>query len=139
MTTKQLKTDRPYEYQMTYGKLQQYLEAAERAGVHMTGYITFSQDNFREQYSEECRTYAISSDNNAFRPESLSPTMYATALDGSDPNVDLSNYLSKGRPDGMAWELERCYMMSDDVEQVRDLILKEREQEAAQQSMTMQM
>lgn len=139
MTTKHLKTDLPYEYQMTYGKMQQYLEAAERAGTHMTGYITFSQDNFEKPYSEECRTYAISSDNNAFRPEAVSPTMYATALDGSDPNVDLSNYLGRDGSKGRGWEIERCYMMSDDVAQARDIILQEREHTAAEQDMTMQM
>ena len=59
---------KPYEYDMTYGAMKNYFRAAERVGQHLTGYIISSPASFTAEYSQESRTYAVSSDNKAFQP-----------------------------------------------------------------------
>ena len=55
---------------MSYGELAAQFRAQERSGTgrHMLGYIVFTEDSFTEPYTEEQRTYVVSSDNKAYRP-----------------------------------------------------------------------
>ena len=55
---------------MTYAELTNLFRTAERdgSGKHISGYVVFTADSFTEAYSEEARTYLVSSDNKAFRP-----------------------------------------------------------------------
>ena len=73
-------------------------------------YIVFSSDSFEKSYSEEARTYVVSSDNKAFQPNMGGYSIYASSLDGSDPMIRLERYMAaeKGGKDG--WKIERCYM-----------------------------
>lgn len=52
---------------MTYADLSNLFRAAERdgSGKHISGYVVFSADSFTEAYSEEARTYLVSSNNKA--------------------------------------------------------------------------
>ena len=63
-----MKEQKPYEYDMTYPFMTGYFRAAEQAGQHLTGYIVVTQDSFRKPYSAESRTYEVSSDNKAYKP-----------------------------------------------------------------------
>ena len=56
------------EVNMTYATMRSYFRAAERARQHLSGFIVFSPASFDKEYSVESRTYAVSSDNKAFRP-----------------------------------------------------------------------
>lgn len=56
------------EVNMTYSTMRSYFRAAERAHQHLSGFIVFSPASFEKEYSVESRTYAVSSDNKAFRP-----------------------------------------------------------------------
>ena len=58
------------EVNMTYATMRSYFRAAERARQHLSGFIVFSPASFDKEYSVESRTYAVSSDNKAFRPVS---------------------------------------------------------------------
>ena len=101
----------PQEVEMSYGELTSRFREAERnGGEHLTGYIVFTEDSFTKPYPEAARTYAVSSNNKAFQPNMGGYSIYASALDGSDPMIRLEGYMQseKGGKDG--WKIERCYM-----------------------------
>ena len=97
---------------MSYGELVAQFREAERRGdgKHVSGFVVITEDSFNESYPEESRTYEISSNNKAFQPGMGGYSIYASAIDGSDPMVRLERYLAaeKGGVDG--WKIERCYM-----------------------------
>lgn len=100
------------QVEMSYGDLVARFREAERRenGEHLTGYVVIAEDSFLEPYPEESRTYEISSNNKAFQPGMGGYSIYASAIDGSDPMVRLERYIAaeKGGEDG--WKIERCYM-----------------------------
>ena len=114
---------------MTYWKLREYFRAAERQGQHLTGYIVFSPASFEELYSLEARTYGVSSNNKAFQPNMGGYSIYASSLDGSDPIVRLEQYMAAeyGGKDG--WQVERCYMMADELDRAKELLKNERKKD----------
>ena len=118
-------SDASQEVSLTYQKMREYFRAAERNRQHLTGYIVFSPASFAREYSLESRTYAVSSDNNAFWSKVGSRSIFASALDGSDPHVRLDLFMAveQGGPDG--WQIERCYMMADEVERAKNILRKE--------------
>ena len=71
---------------MSYGELAAQFRAQERSGTgrHMLGYIVFTEDSFTEPYTEEQRTYVVTSDNKAFKPNMGGFSIYASSLDGAD-------------------------------------------------------
>ncbi len=115
---------------MTYWKLREYFRTAERQGQHLTGYIVFSPASFAREYPLESRTYAVSSDNKAFQPNMGGYSIYASSLDGSDPLVRLERYMAAERGGKDGWQVERCYMMADELERAKGLLKNEREKEA---------
>ena len=98
------------EVDMRYGEMAQKFREAEKNGNHLDGYIVFTEDSFTEKYPLESRTYVVSSDNKAYRPNMGGYSIYGTSLDGTDKNVRLEAYMAaeKGGKDG--WQIERCYM-----------------------------
>lgn len=109
----------PQEIEMSYGELTSRFREAERnGGEHLTGYIVFTEDSFTKPYPEAARTYAVSSNNKAFQPNMGGYSIYASALDGSDPMIRLEGYMQseKGGKDG--WKIERCYMKSAEKEMI---------------------
>ena len=106
---------------MSYGELTALFSEAERSGKHKTGYIVFTEDSFDKPYSEESRTYMVSSDNKAFQPNMGGYSIYASCLDGSDPLVRLEGYMvaEHGGKDG--WKVERCYTIEPGKE-IMDII-----------------
>lgn len=98
----------PQEVEMSYGELTSRFREAERnGGEHLTGYIVFTEDSFTKPYPEAARTYAVSSNNKAFQPNMGGYSIYASALDGSDPMIRLEGYMQseKGGKDG--WKIDR--------------------------------
>lgn len=98
------------EVNMGYSEMAQKFREAEKNGEHLDGCIVFTEDSFTEKYPLESRTYVVSSDNKAYRPNMGGYSIYATSLDGTDKNVRLEAYMAaeKGGKDG--WKIERCYM-----------------------------
>lgn len=98
--------------EMTYAELKEAFRAIERSGTnrHLNGRVVISQDSFTKPYSLESRTYLISSDNKAFQPNMGGYSIYATSLDGSDPNVRLESYLADERGGKDGWKIEKCYL-----------------------------
>lgn len=98
----------PETVELTYSELADRFRNAESEGKkHLTGYIIFSQESFNKPYDEKSRTYAVSSDNKAFKAGLGGYSIYGSCLDGSDPCVRLDGYM-RGEN---AWKIEKCYMM----------------------------
>jgi hypothetical protein len=97
---------------MTYAELTSLFRTTEcdGSGKHISGYVVFSADSFTEAYSEEARTYLVSSNNKAFLPNMGGYSIFGSAIDGSDPSARLEQYMAaeKGGKDG--WKVERCYI-----------------------------
>lgn len=98
----------PETVELTYSELADRFRNAESEGKkHLTGYIIFSQESFNKPYDEKSRTYAVSSDNKAFKAGLGGYSIYGSCLDGSDPCVRLDGYM-RGEN---AWKIEKCYMI----------------------------
>ena len=71
----------------------------------------------------------MSSNNKAFQEGMGGYSIYGSSLDGTDPCVRLERYMAveKGGKDG--WKIERCYMMSDVVEQTKPLLQAKQDKE----------
>ena len=80
---------------------------------HLNAEITFSQESFTKIYPEESRTYIISSDNKAFKPNMGGYSIYGRSIDGTDPNVRLEKYMfnEQGGEDG--WKIEKAFIISE--------------------------
>ena len=91
---------------------------SRRSGNHLTGYIVFSQDSFSEPYSEESRTYVVSSNNKAFQPNMGGYSIFGSALDGSDTNIRLECYMQAERGGENGWKIERCYLKESEREMI---------------------
>lgn len=98
--------------EVTYGELKERFRTMERSGTgqHMLGYIVFTEDSFTEPYSEEARTYAVSSDNKAFIPNMGGYSIYAGSLDGEDPMARLDQCMADEHGGKNGWRVERCYI-----------------------------
>lgn len=121
--------EKPQYVNMTYQKMQAYFRAAERQHQHLTGFIVFSPASFTKEYSLESRTYVVSSNNKAYQPNMGGYSIYASSLDGSDPCVRLERYMASEHGGKDGWQIERCYMTSDELDRAKDLLKKAREQE----------
>ena len=69
----------------------------------------FTEDSFTEPYTEEQRTYVVSSDNKAYRPKMGGYSIYASSLDGKDRMVRLEQYMAAEHGGKDGWKVERCY------------------------------
>ena len=97
----------PETVELTYSELADRFRNAESEGKkHLTGYIVFSQESFNKPYDEKSRTYAVSSDNKAFKAGLGGYSIYGSCLDGSDPCVRLDGYMCGEN----AWKIEKCYL-----------------------------
>lgn len=98
--------------EMTYGELTKRFRAMERSstGQHMLGYIVFTEDSFTEPYSEEARTYVVSSDNKAFIPNMGGYSIYGASLDGEDPMARLDQCMADEHGGKNGWRVERCHI-----------------------------
>ena len=102
---------------MTYPELRATFQEWERncPEQHLTAHIVFTVDSFDKEYSLLSRTYAISSNNKAFRPNMGGYSIFGDSLDGTDIGVRLEGYMAEeGNPGG--WQVEDCYIL----EQMRD-------------------
>ena len=106
----------PEPEEMTYVELCSRFRDAERSGQHLTGHIIFTEDSFTEPYSEESRTYVVSSSNKAFQPNMGGYSIYGSALDGSDPLVRLERYMAAEHGGEGGWKIERCRLMPKERE-----------------------
>ena len=84
----------PENVEMSYPQLKAHFRQAEKERNHTTGYIVFTADSFDKPYTEEQRTYVVSSNNKAFIEGMGGYSIYASSLDGSDKCVRLEAYMA---------------------------------------------
>ena len=122
-------SENPQHIDVTYQKMRAYFCAAERQHQHLTGYIVFTQTSFEKEYPLESRTYIVSSANKAFQPNMGGYYIYASSLDGTDPIIRLERYMAIKHGGKTGWQIERCYMTSDELNRAKELLKKERDME----------
>ena len=108
----------PEQVEMTYGELCTQFRQAEDRGEHMLGYIVFTEDSFDKPYSEQSRTYVVSSNNKAYQAGMGGYSIYASCLDGTDPCVRLENYMAAEKGGESGWKIERCYTQEQEREMI---------------------
>ena len=111
----------PAPKELSYVELCERFREAEAKGEHLSGLIVFTEDSFTEHYSEESRTYAVSSQNKAFQPGMGGYSIYGSAIDGSDPLIRLEAYMAAERGGEDGWVVETCYLKSKEKE-IADII-----------------
>ncbi len=97
---------------MTYRELRAAFRAFKRShpDEDLTAHIIFTRDSFDKEYPLLARTYAISSNNKAFRPNMGGYSIFGDSLDGTDCGVRLERYMAEeGNPGG--WKVETCYIL----------------------------
>lgn len=101
---------------MTYRELKQRFCKLKCESPHedLTAHIVFTADSFLEEYGHRmCRTYVITSDNKAFRPNMGGYSIFGCSLDGSDIGVRLDQYMAEERGGKNGWKVETCYILEE--------------------------
>lgn len=99
----------PY-VELSYREMSDVFIHANKIGHKpVRGYIVFDQSGFDKPYSEESRTYCISSDNKAYRPNMGGYSVYGSCLDGTDICIRMDGFIRGPQ----ALKIERCYMERD--------------------------
>ena len=108
------------EVDVTYEDMVSRFRGQERSGtgLHITGYIVFTEDSFDKPYPLESRTYEVSSGNKAFQPNMGGYSIYARSIDGTDPLVRLERYMAAEHGGKDGWKIERCYFKNNEKEMV---------------------
>lgn len=70
-------------------------DKAEKFGV-----IVYKQSNFKNEYSEESRSYRVHNANRTFQKDKIANSLFGDCLDGTDNGVRLDWY---------KWTVEFCY------------------------------
>jgi len=97
--------------ELSYREMSDMFSHINKVGLeHVCGYIVFAEDSFDKTYSEESRTYVVSSNNKAYIPGAGGYSIYGSCLDGTDQNIRLEGYMRGDK----AWHIERCYMRKED-------------------------
>lgn len=105
---------------MKYKELEQIFIEHEAADpkYHLDGYITFSSLGSFEApgYTQLDRTYIVSSDNKAYKPNRLGYSIFGSCLNGHDSHVRLEQYMN--RPNG--WVPGECCLLFYQLQAVNE-------------------
>ena len=73
--------------------------------TELSAVVVISADSFNKPYSEQSRSYRITSSNGKlFFDGMCGNSVWASCLDGTDQNIRLDYYI------GNPWRVERCYL-----------------------------
>lgn len=89
--------------QVTYSQMQEELYDQENKYV----LITYKQENWDKEYSEQSRTYMVGSYNKCFKSGMLGNSMYGSCIDGTDVGVRLDWY---------NWKVEKIMLLETQEE-----------------------
>jgi len=81
-----------------------FLKHNKRKDNPIYAVVVFKKENWDVPYTEEERSYKVSSNNKAFKEGMISKSIFADCLDGKDLGVRLDWY---------DWEVEYCYMVEE--------------------------
>lgn len=99
---------------MTYQEMKKLFEASEEKGKHIEGVIVFTSDSWNQEYPLKARSYYVSSNNKAYKPNMGGYSIFGTSIDKTDCNVRLERYMrdEKGGKDG--WKVDYCYLLDEE-------------------------
>lgn len=86
-------------------------EAANPTGNHLRGCLVFTMDSFLEEYSVASRTYFVSSDNKAYKPDMLGYSVFGSNVAGDDTGVRLDRYMREEKGGAQGWKVDFCYIV----------------------------
>lgn len=112
----------PETVEMSYGELKNHFRQAEKDRNHAVGYVVFTEDSFDKPYTEEQRTYVISSNNKAFIEGMGGYSIYGSSLDGTDNLVRLEAYMADEHGGKDGWKIEKCYVKDESNRKMLDII-----------------
>lgn len=92
---------------MSYEEFDKMMCEANGNEEMLLGAIVFTEDSFIQKYSEEERTYLVSSFEKHYKAGSTSDSLVGDCLDGNDDGVRLDKCM---KLDG--WKPEFCYLIS---------------------------
>ena len=72
--------------------------------------VVFTKDSFKEEYSEESRSYKISSDAKYFDGSKIGNSLFGECLDGTDSGVRLDWYMKALPEETTRWVVDFCYI-----------------------------
>lgn len=101
---------------MTFSDLKDLFYEHNKANLNppLVGYIVFTEGTWIDHvYSLESRTYEVSSDNKAFRPNCCSISLYGNCMDGTDQDVRLDWYMY-GANGHDGWAVDYCYVKENE-------------------------
>ena len=84
--------------------------------------MSYPQLKAHFRYTEEQRTYVVSSNNKAFIEGMGGYSIYASSLDGSDKCVRLEAYMADEHGGKDGWKIEKCYVKDDSNREMLDII-----------------
>ena len=98
---------------ITYAELAKKFRDHERDNPknHLTAHIVFTESSFEEVYPLESRTYIVSSDNKAYRPNMGGYSIFGNSVDGTDMRVRLEACMAAERGGVDGWKVEYCYIV----------------------------
>lgn len=108
--------------EITYSELKERFKNAEASDEHMIGLIVFSKDSFAMPYSDEERTYIVSSNNKAFQKDKNGYSILGYCADGKDPGVRLDMYMADEHGGKNGWKIEKCIVPEESRSMIMDVI-----------------
>lgn len=82
-----------------------FVDINEKGLPAETAVIVFKKDCFLEDYTEEQRSYRVSSDNKWFRPNLGGMSLFGSCLDGTDQGIRIDLYM---RSEEDPWRVDYC-------------------------------
>lgn len=74
----------------------------------LEGVVVFTEDSWSKAYTEQQRSYRVTSDNKAFLPNQSGYSILGDCLDDADLGVRLDWYM---RDNEKPWKVEYCYLL----------------------------
>ena len=118
-TMKELKEGSRSKVEMDFYKMEDLFTKATENGLEpVKGYIVFTEDSFNKPYSEEARTYEVSSGCKRFNPKMIGTSIFGSCIDGTDNGVRLDWYMWE---DNNPWKVEKCYVSKEDYDKITSI------------------
>lgn len=92
---------------MTFSEFCRVMEKANEDNKKLTGVIVFTKGSFAQEYTEQERSYRVSSMAKYFRKGVLGSALPGDCLDGKDLGGRIDYYIKAGSP---RWKVEKAYI-----------------------------
>lgn len=98
---------------LTFSELAIKLREANAKNISLVGVVVFKEENWKESYTLEERSYAISSSNKYFTSGAGGNSIFGSDLAGIDRCVRLDYYMFHQSPSKLNWKVDYCYIKED--------------------------